>query len=134
MKLKRVRGYIFSRTFMGDRVPQHVQNIVIRDYCKKNNLFYLLSSTEYTMEKCHLMLEQVLDELELIDGIAVYSLFQLPEDQNLREKVYEKILNMKKEIHFSVEGLKITSDKDIEKIEHIWLIKQSLPNCLKSIK
>ena len=119
---------------MGDRVPQHVQNIVIRDYCKKNNLFYLLSSTEYTMEKCHLMLEQVLDELELIDGIAVYSLFQLPEDQNLREKVYRKILNMKKEIHFSVEGLKITSDKDIEKIEHIWLIKQSLPNCLKAIK
>ena len=134
MKLKRVRGYIFSRSFMGDRVPQHVQNIVIRDYCKKNNLFYLLSSTEYTMEKCHLMLEQVLDELELIDGIAVYSLFQLPEDQNLREKVYRKILNMKKEIHFSVEGLKITSDKDIEKIEHIWLIKQSLPNCLKAIK
>lgn len=134
MKLKRVRGYIFSRSFMGDRAPQHVQNIVIRDYCKKNNLFYLLSSTEYTMEKCHLMLEQVLDELELIDGIAVYSLFQLPEDQNLREKVYRKILNMKKEIHFSVEGLKITSDKDIEKIEHIWLIKQSLPNCLKTIK
>lgn len=134
MKLKKVRGYIFSRSFMGDRVPQHVQNIVIRDYCKKNNLFYLLSSTEYTMENCHLMLEQVLEELEPIDGIAAYSLFQLPEDKNLREKVYKKVLDMKKEIHFSVEGLKIVSAKDIEKIENIWLIKQTLPNCLKTIE
>ena len=38
MKSKKVRGYIFSRSFMGERVPQHVQNIVIRDYCEKNNL------------------------------------------------------------------------------------------------
>ena len=33
-----VRGYIFSRPFMGERVPQHVQNLVIRDYCEKNGL------------------------------------------------------------------------------------------------
>ena len=43
MKLKKVRGYIFCRAFMGERVPQHVQNIVIRDYCKRNNLLYLLN-------------------------------------------------------------------------------------------
>ena len=30
-----VRGYIFSRSFFGERVPQHIQNIVIRDFCKK---------------------------------------------------------------------------------------------------
>ena len=86
------------------------------------------------MENCHLMLEQVLEELEPIIGIAAYSLFQLPEDKNLREKVYKKVLDMKKEIHFSVEGLKIVSAKDIEKIENIWLIKQTLPNCLKTIE
>ena len=55
---------------MGDRAPQHVQNLVIRDYCKKNNLLYLLSSTEYAMKNCHLMLEQVLEELKFIDGIV----------------------------------------------------------------
>ena len=64
MKLKKVRGYNFCRPFMGERAPQHVQNIVIREYCKKNNLLYLLSSTEYAMENCHLMLEQVLGELK----------------------------------------------------------------------
>ena len=133
MKLKKVRGYIFSRPFMGERAPQHVQNIVIRDYCIRNNLFYLLSSTEYASEKSHLMLEQVLNELKSIDGIVAYSLFQLPEDKKLRLEIYNKILDLKKEMHFSVEGLKITSQEDVEKIENIWLVKQSLPNCPKTI-
>ena len=118
---------------MGERVPQHVQNIVIRDYCEKNNLSYLLSSTEYVLENCHLMLEQVLDELKLVDGVVAYSLFQLPEDKDSRQGIYKKILDLKKEIHFSVESLKITTQEDIEKIESIWLVRQSLPNCLKKL-
>ena len=48
--MKRARGYIFSRSFMGERAPQHVQNIVIRDFCKKKSLSYLLSATEYRMK------------------------------------------------------------------------------------
>ena len=134
MKSKRVRGYIFSRAFMGERAPQHVQNIVIRDYCEKNNLFYLLSSVEYAMENCHLMLQQVLNEIKSIDGIVVYSLFQLPKNEKLRLKIYKKVLNNKKEMHFSVEGLKIKSKKDIEKLESIWLVRRSLPNCLKTLE
>tara|TARA_Y100001970_G_C14250263_1_gene871337 strand:+ start:834 stop:1244 length:411 start_codon:yes stop_codon:yes gene_type:complete len=135
MKIKKVRGYIFCRSFMGERAPQHVQNIVIRDYCKKNQLSYLLSATEYSMKNSYLMLEKVLVELKSkkIDGIVAYSLFQLPENKKIRNKFYKRILKLKKEIHFSVEGLKITSKKDVEKIENIWLIRQSLPSCLKTI-
>lgn len=117
---------------MGERAPQHVQNIVIRDYCKKNKLSYLLSLTEYAMENCHIMLEQALKELKSIDGIVVYSLFQLPEDKKYRTKIYKKVLNLKKEMHFSVEGLKIAKRQDIKKIEDIWMVKQTLPECLKS--
>ena len=116
---------------MGERAPQHVQNIIIRDYCEKNNLFYLLSTTEYTKKNCHLMLKQVLDELKSVDGIVPYSLFQLPEKQKVRLSIYNKILKSKKEIHFAVEGLKITSKKDIQKVEDIWSVKITLPNCLK---
>jgi len=134
MKSKKVRGYIFSRSFMGERVPQHVQNIVIRDYCEKNNLFYLLSSVEYAMKDCHLMLEQVLNEIKSIDGVVVYSLFQLPRSEKLRSKIYKKILNNKKEMHFSVEGLKIKSKKDIDKLESIWSVRQSLPDSLKTLE
>ena len=75
----------------------------------------------------------VLDELKFIDGVVAYSLFQLPEDQKLRSKIYKKILKLKKEMHFSVEDLKISTQEDIKKIENIWLVKQSLPSCLKTI-
>ena len=34
--MKNVKGYNFSRPFFGERVPQHVQNIVIKDFCNKN--------------------------------------------------------------------------------------------------
>ena len=44
--MKKVRGYVFSRSFLGERVPQHVQNIIIRDYCERKNLHFLISASE----------------------------------------------------------------------------------------
>lgn len=127
MKIKKVRGYIFSRKFLDERVPQHVQNIVIRDYCKNNNLQYLLSSTEYILEDNHLMMQQLMNELNKIDGIVAYSLFQLPKNKQKRQKIYQKILKNNKELHFAVEKLKITNKKDTSLIEQIWQIKLTLP-------
>ena len=46
---KGYRGYIRARQEMGRSVPQHIQQLVMRDYCKKNNLTFLLSATEYLM-------------------------------------------------------------------------------------
>lgn len=127
--MDKVRGYIFSRPFMGERVPQHVQNLVIRDYCDRHHLSYLLSATEYAMPHCHLILEQVLAELEEVVGIVAYSLFQLPEDRDYRCKVYARFLEYNKCIHFAVEGLKISSSQECDLIETIWQVKQTLPQC-----
>ncbi|WCL51202.1 LIC12192 family sporadic carbohydrate cluster protein [Leptospira sp. GIMC2001] len=128
--MKKVRGYIFSRPFQGERVPQHVQNIVIRDYCNKAGLQYLLSATEYAMNDSHLIFEQILDELPEIDGIIPYSLFQLPVDSEHRAKIYNRILSIKKTCYFAVEGLKLCNQEDSERIENIWKIKLTLPYCL----
>jgi sporadic carbohydrate cluster protein (TIGR04323 family) len=43
------RGYIASRPVRGQDWPQHVQNLVVRDYAQRNGLHYLLSATEYAM-------------------------------------------------------------------------------------
>ena len=128
-----VRGYVFSRPFMGERVPQHVQNLVIRDYCKKKGLQYLLSATEYAMANSHLILKQVLDELSKLDGIVFYSLFLLPEDKTERDRVIQVILKKEKTIYFAVEGLRISNKSDHERIESIWQVKKILPNCLNEI-
>jgi len=128
-----VRGYIFSRPFMGERVPQHVQNLVIRDYCKKQGLQYLLSATEYAMPNSHLILQQVLDELSELDGIIFYSLFLLPEDTTERDRVIQIILKKEKTIYFAVEGLRISNIPEYERIEIIWQVKKVLPNCQKKV-
>jgi len=129
--MKKLRGYIFSRFFMGERVPQHVQNLVLRDYCNKVNSRYLLSATEYAMDNSFLVLQQTLNELKEVNGIVAYSLFQMPVKQADRFKIYNKALKLKGELHFAVEGLKITCQSEIDRIETIWLVKQTLPKCYK---
>ena len=52
--MKKLRGYIFSRPFYGERVPQNIQNLVIRNYCEKNSFIYLLSIVEYCIEETFL--------------------------------------------------------------------------------
>ena len=123
------RGYVFSRTFLGERVPQHVQNIVIRNYCKINSLNYLLSATEYAMAECYLMHEQVLNELTELDGIVAYSVFQLPENAYNRKKIYQRVIKEQKIYYFAVEGLCFNDTAGSDRIEMLWQIKETLPFC-----
>ena len=86
--MKKIKGYIFSRPFLDERVPQNVQNLVIREFCKKENLFYNLSASEYAMTNCYKILNQLIYELNNLDGIVAYSVFQLPEDNEKRNKMF----------------------------------------------
>ena len=126
---KRFRGYISSRPFMEERVPQHVQNIVIRDYCSKKGIHYLLSATEYAMENSTLILKQLINDLPSVDGIVAYSIFQMPEDDDERQSIFNSILSLKKEIHFAVEGLSIYDNDSCNHIKHIWQVKKTLAHC-----
>ena len=128
--MKKIRGYIFSRPFLNERVPQNVQNLLIREFCKKEELFYNLSASEYAMSNCYKILYQLMNELKNLDGIVAYSVFQLPEENNNRNKILKKILKKKKFFYFALENLKVSKLSDIQKIENIWLIKKTLPYCL----
>lgn len=125
-----IKGYIFSRSFMGERAPQFIQNLAIRDYCNKNKYNFILSSVEYAMEDSSLILDEIIKKIKSIDGIAFYSLFQLPENDLKRKYIYAKIIENKKSLHFILENLKLYSLNDISKIENIWLIKKTLPKTL----
>jgi sporadic carbohydrate cluster protein (TIGR04323 family) len=118
-----LRGYIFSRTFMGERAPQHVQNIVLRDYCSRNGHQLLLAATEYAMEDSTLILESVLQELEHIDGIVMYSLFQLPRNVEERRNVLDRIISAGRSIHFAVEGICVRDTLTASKAEQYWQVK-----------
>ena len=130
--MKVVRGYIFSRPFVGERAPQHVQNLVIRNYCERHDLRYLLSATEYAMPGCYLALDQILNELPQLDGVVMYSLFQLPEDADVRSRIMTSTLEQDKTLHFAVEGIKVASIIELEQVNTIWGVKSALERCAQS--
>ena len=94
--MKKLKGYIFSRNFIDERIPQHIQNTILRDYCRNNNYEFFLSVVEYSMQNSFLMLESLVHQLNNYDGILAYSLFQLPEKESERKKIIKKIVNIKK--------------------------------------
>ncbi len=126
--MKNVRGYNFSRPFMGERAPQHIQNIVIKDFCSKNNLNFLLSATEYSMKNSSYILNELINDLDNLYGIVAYSIFQLPENEKKRLEMLSKVIKKKKKIFFACENLKVTNKSEMIAIETIWKIRKSSEN------
>ena len=132
--MKKIRGYVSSRQFMGESCHQSTQNLVIRDYCERGNLVYLLSGVEYSINNSFLMLNELASQIpDLIDGVVAYSLFQLPENPEERGYIYEKFLENNGEFHFALEGLKITNYSELLRVEQIWLVRQTMQNCITTI-
>lgn len=118
---------MFSREFMGERVPQHIQNQVIRNYCSINKYHYLLTAVEYAMPNSQLILNQLIGDSRNIDGFGFYSLFQLPENDKKRHLFLKETIRKKKFICFCSENFVLKKYLDIERINIIWLIKKKMP-------
>jgi sporadic carbohydrate cluster protein (TIGR04323 family) len=118
------RGYIGARPLNGSRTPQHVQNIVIRDYARRKNLQFLLSAVEHVMPGSYMILEDLLDELPRLGGIICYSIFMLPPDERRRREVYDRVLREGCNLHAAVEEIAIASNDDIGAVEDILLVNK----------
>jgi sporadic carbohydrate cluster protein (TIGR04323 family) len=110
---------------MGERVPQHVQNIVLRNFAELIQAKLLLAATEYAMEKSHLILDALLSSNERSDGIVMYSLFQLPSNKERRLSIYQTLLARNKSLYFAVENMSILMATDIDIVEQCWQIKRT---------
>ena len=77
---------------------QGFKNIVIKDFCTKNNLNFLLSATEYSMKNSSYILSELITDLDKLHGIVAYSVFQMPEEKKKKKKYLKKILKKKKKI------------------------------------
>ncbi len=127
------RGYISSRPVGGDRVPQAVQNLVVRDFARRRGLDFLLSATEYVMPGSYLMLEQVVDELPAIAGAILYSMVQLPEGRARRLGLLRRALASGAVLYAALEDLRLADEDDLRRWEDIALVRQALPRCPRSL-
>ena len=131
------KGYISSRKLLDGTINhQKVQNLVIRDACSKRGYDYKLSFTEYGIKNCLLNYNEMLIDINKgkFDGIAFYSLAQLPKKKNEREKLYRVIKKKGKKVLFSLENILLTNTEDIEKLETLFKIKFFLKKSPKKIK
>lgn len=115
------RGYIASRPVRGASIPQHVQNLVIRDFVHRQGWQFKLSATEYAMPGSFMMLDAVLDDLPQLDGMVLYSMFMLPERSERRQVVYRRILGAGKTLSAAVENLVLKTPADVRRWEDILL-------------
>ena len=122
------RGYVFSRPIGDHRVPQHIQNLVIRDYATQRNFRYLLSGVEYRMDDSFIMLNELLDELDSTEGIILYSMFMLPNDYKHRSDIFEKVIEAKASLHAAVEGMSLTKADDVLRWQNIFSVAQIIDN------
>ena len=100
------RGYIASGEFSNCRVPQHIQNQIVKSYCDINFLKFVLSRAEYWINgstDCQLWAAL----REGFKHIVFYSVWQLPERTNIRIKVYEYCIENEITLHFAVERMRL---------------------------
>ena len=90
----------------------------------------IVRKTEFD-EKGHigpaLSLVEMLSDL---NGLVAYSLFQLTENEDRRQSIYHNVLQQTKSLHFAVEGLHTNTAHEPERIDTLWRIRQTLPNCM----
>jgi sporadic carbohydrate cluster protein (TIGR04323 family) len=118
------RGYIASRAVRGQTTPQHVQNLVVRDYANRQKLPFKLSATEYGMPMCYMMLDSIVEELPTLEGIIVFSMFMLPQRAERRRALYRKILDSGSTLHAALESLALKNERDIQLFEDIFQVQQ----------
>lgn len=126
--MKKLKGYVFSRKFNGNLIPQKIQNIILRDYCNKKRFHFIMSSIEYSIKNSFIILNKLVKDLNKYDGIVAYSIFQLPDKQKERIKVYKKIMSKRKEFHFVLEDIVISKNniKNFNFIEETISVKKSI--------
>lgn len=124
MSCQGYRGYISSR-MMERSVPQSVQQLVIRDYCQRNGLKFLLSATEY--HEGYMMLNALMRD-KSIEGIIFYSIFQLPENEKKRTEIYKLHNAYVKPLYFAAENMRLAHFGDIGKMEDIFLLRSIMCN------
>ena len=122
-KNKGYRGYIFSREISGNHIPQRVQNLVIKDFTNRKNIFFKLSATEYKMKNSYYILKSLLKDISNLDGVIFYSYEMLPTNKKIRLSLLQKIIKSKKKIFFALEEIVISKNQELENFETLIAIK-----------
>ena len=95
-------------------LPSTVQNMILREYCKKMKLKFSLPVEEYIFENCFVELEGILSNLKKTKGLIICSIDMIPNDREYYKYFFKKLLKEKCEVHFILEKIIIKNKKDLK--------------------
>lgn len=127
-------GYIASRPVGDTRAPQHIQNMVIREFCRQRGLQFKLSATEYATPHCYMMLEKLAADLPAHDGIVAYSMFMLPKRAERRLALYDRILGHGCSLLAAVEDIRLATADDVDRWEDILKVEAALSGATAAVE
>jgi sporadic carbohydrate cluster protein (TIGR04323 family) len=127
------RGYVTCRPFGGLHIGVPVQALVMRDYCARNGFMYKLHVNENIFPHSYVVLDGVINELKVYEGLLATSIFMMPKRQERRLDIYRRILDQDASLHFVLEDLVIRKPEDIDPVEEILSIHFVLPEAPKTV-
>ena len=115
---KKYAGYINLKNLNGVLYPSSMQNIMMKDFITNElkGVFYL-SPTEVLLAKYPITLKTLLAKETKVSGIVMLSSFYLPDDHQIRQKIYQESIKNKKSLYFILDELVFKNNKDIDTIE-----------------
>src|SRR4051812_7945450 len=111
------RGYVSSREFGGFRIPVPVQTVMLRDYCQRNKLLYMLHVNENEFPHSYLVLDGLMAELDALEGVLMFSMYMLPERPQRRAGIYQRFFELGLELHLVLENLVLRQPADARPVE-----------------
>ena len=80
------------------------------------------------MKNSYFGLNALKNEIGKLGGIIFFSIYQLPQKKQLRQKILNFFLKKKKRIYFALEDVELKNMKDIQEIELIFFISKNSNN------
>ena len=127
------RGYVTCRPFGGLQIPVPIQALVMRDYCARNGYMYKLHVNENQFPNSYVVLNGVINEMNMYEGLLATSMYMLPKRAERRREIYKRILDQEASLHFVLEDVVIRSPEDIEPVEEILSIYHVLPQTPQNV-
>lgn len=113
---KKLVGYVTNSNFNEKIIPIPFQNILLRNYCKDNNLTYVLPYNETVFKNSYSQLITLINKLDKDSAIISCSIFMLPDNDSHIKKILKLLKQKKTYIYFLYENFFLNSNLDKNKI------------------
>lgn len=114
-----VKGYTSRRAFSGFRIPIPLQSASIRRYCEDRKFVFNHHVVENLTPDSYLVLERVVKEAHLYDGIAMCSMGMLPKSLSHRTSLLQRCIDAEVSVHFIFEQYVVQTTSDISELDDL---------------